>query len=111
MNLSPLAVGLIVAGFTALLAGLGWLIQSQISTNKGLSSAITDLSKSIAGVASDFKVAMTSIEERSNTQKTLCQLYRGQIDVRNKGIENRISKVEQKLENKLENTFDHGHIR
>ena len=42
---SPLAAGLIVATFVALLGGLGWLITSQIATNKSLSRGITDLSK------------------------------------------------------------------
>jgi hypothetical protein len=99
MNPSSLTVGLIVTAFAAMLTGLGWLIGSQISTNKSLSKAITDLSNSIAGVASEFRIAMTSIEEKNNTQKTLCQLYRNQIDNRSKGIEIRINKVERKVEN------------
>ena len=102
MNLSPLAVGLIIATFTSFLGLIGWLFNAQISTNKRLSDAITELSKSITGISSELRVAMTSIEERSNNQRTLCQVYRSQIDIRNKGIESRIQK--------LENAPDHAKL-
>ncbi len=91
MNLSPLAVGLIVAAFTALLVGLGWLITSQIQTNKSLSKGITD-------VVSEFKVAMSLIEERSNNQKTLCQLYRDQINSRQKDMNTELAGIKRKFE-------------
>lgn len=91
MNLSPLTVGLVITAFTALLAGLGWLIVSQVETNKSLAKSIHD-------AITEFKVAMSLLEERSNTQKTLCQFYRNQIDSRNKGIDIKIEKIENKLD-------------
>ena len=80
MNLSPLTTGLIISAFAALLGGIGWLISSQVATNKSLSKGITD-------VVSEFKVAMSLIEERSNNQKTLCQLYRDQSNIKQKTLE------------------------
>jgi len=99
MNLSPLAVGLIVASFTGLLAGIGWLLNLLITTHKSLSMAITSLSDSISEVSTELRVAMTAIEERGTAQKTLCQLYRNQIDTRNKGIDIKLNKIEHKIEN------------
>lgn len=92
MNLSPLAVGLIVAVVTALLAALGWLIVSQVQTNKSITRSIND-------IVTEFKVAMTRIEERSNTQNTLCQHYRSQIDNKNKEVLTRLDKIDNRIDN------------
>ena len=95
---SPLAAGLIVATFVALLGGLGWLITSQIATNKSLSRGITDLSKGVSDIVTEFKAAMAKLEERSENQKTLCQSYRAGIYGKQKDLEREIEKIQNKLE-------------
>ena len=95
-NLSPLAVGLIVAAVTASFAAIGWMINSQNQTNKSLAQGVADLSKGITSVVVEFKAAMLLIEERSNNQKTLCQMYRDQINSNQKKLEIQVNKIETK---------------
>ena len=98
IELSPLATGLIITSFGTLIAGLGWLITSQINTNKGLLKAIIDLSDGLNKMVVEFKGAMVLIEERSNSQKTLCQEYRNRINDKQKAIEIDLKKFENKIE-------------
>ena len=91
MTLTPFGQDVVVAAFVALLAGLGWLITSQISTNKSLSKGLTD-------AVTEFKVAMTMIEERNTNQKMFCQLYRSKIEEYHKDLGERLMKIEDKIE-------------
>lgn len=90
-ELSPLAVGLIVAGFGALLAGFGWLIVSQVEINKSLAKSITD-------AVNEFRISNALAEERSKNRDTLCQFYRANMDSRCKAIDKAIDELKKKQE-------------
>ena len=76
---------------TALLGALGWLIQSQISTNKTLSKAIAD-------AVMEFKVAVETINQRDDKQKTLCDVYRNQMSERCRWMDSEIRELKEKIE-------------
>lgn len=98
---SPLVTGLIITLVGTLIAGLGWLITSQIATNKGLLKAIIDLSDGLNKIVVEFKGAIALIEERSTSQKMLCQEYRNRINDKQKSIDIELKKFETKVENHI----------
>ena len=88
--MTPLRENLLVALFTAGLAGVGWLLATQNQTNKELWKALTD-------AVTEFKVAIQMITEKDSQQKTLCQFHREQSAEKLKGITEDIEKLEGEL--------------
>ena len=100
---SALMTGIVTTAFAALLGGVGWIINSQNRTNQSLSQGITDLSKGITEVVGEFKAAMSLIEERSQNQKTLCQMYRDTINNSHKDLKIQVGKIENKVNHQNHN--------
>lgn len=100
---SPMITGIVITAFAALLTAVGWIINNQNQTNKSLSQGVTEISKAITEVVGEFKTAMSLIEERSQNQKTLCQMYRDTINQGHKDLKIQVGKLENKANHQNHN--------
>ena len=90
MYMTPLRENLLVAIFTAGLAGVGWLLTNQVNTNKSLWKALTD-------AVTEFRIAIQMITEKDNQQKTICQLHRERSQETSKALKSEIDRLENDI--------------
>jgi len=100
---SALMTGIVTTAFAALLGGVGWIINNQNATNKAFAQGITNLSKGVTEAVGEFKSAMSLLEERSQNQKTLCQMYRDTINQNHKDLRIQVGKIENKANHQSHN--------
>ena len=91
MNLTPFGETIASIIVASLITALGWLIQSQIKTNRELAKAITN-------AVMEWKVAIEMISQRDEKQKTVCELYRSQMGERCKWMDIEIREIKDKVE-------------
>jgi predicted PurR-regulated permease PerM len=90
--MSDLAISLISAAFTAFFGVIGWIISTQIKTNKEFSQSLTRLSDALQELSKTIAV----IEERDRSQKHTCQLYRQAIHEKIANMDKRITSSKYK---------------
>jgi len=90
MDLSTSVPDLITATYTAFLAVVGWLIISQINTNKQLSKTITE-------AIIELRAAVSLFEAREKSQQQVCEFHRKQTDEIRKHMEGEIRKIRSEI--------------
>ena len=91
MDFTPNGQDLITATFTGFLAVIGWLIISQINTNKALMQQIND-------VILDVRMAISLWDERDKNQHQTCGAHRTQTAEIRKHVDTEISKLRREIE-------------
>lgn len=81
---------LITATYSAFLVIIGWLITSQIKTNKTLSKTITD-------VVMEMRQDRLISAQREESQQKICALHRADIDTLKKHVDLEIRKSRHEL--------------
>lgn len=87
INLDTIFVGVVVTSVGALLTGLGWLIGSQVKTNKTLRESVTSL-------VVDLKLFINEQREKEKLTNLSCQQKRMQIQYQIKELDHKCRTLE-----------------
>lgn len=82
--------GSLVALVAALLAALGWLITTQVATNKSLTKSVQD-------ILTDLKLYMSDQQGRAKVRELMCAQHRSGMSQDKKDLEHKIRALERRV--------------
>ena len=98
MDLIPSGQDIITATYTAVLALIGWGVNTQITTNKTLSKTLAEVSVSLAGAIQEFRSAIQIFDQREKNRQQTCEFHKAQTAEMKKHVDNEIRKIKHEFE-------------